>query len=167
MSLVLQPIAKVNACLWIFSRNGERTILLEIRQPVAVKLVLTEATKQQIVQEQRRQIEQVQNELDQLESQGREALQQAMAQGGDIAQQVRQQIENEKNAREARREELFQQMQQIQQMELGTEIQNMTVETVVTVHAGDDWTQVLQGSEIIVRDGIVQEIRQNGQKIEG
>ncbi|GMA61754.1 YlqD family protein [Alicyclobacillus fastidiosus] len=140
---------------------------MEIRQPVAVKLVLTEATKQQIIQEQRRQIEQVMNELEQIETQGKEALAQAMAQGGELAQQVRQQIENEKNTREHRREELFQQMQQIQQMELGTEIQNMTVETVVSVKPGDDWTKVLLGAEIIVRDGIIQEIRQNGQKIEG
>ncbi|MFB5191523.1 YlqD family protein [Alicyclobacillus fastidiosus] len=140
---------------------------MEIRQPVAVKLVLTEATKQQIIQEQRRQIEQVINELEQLETQGKEALAQAMAQSGEFAQQVRQQIENEKNTREQRREELFQQMQQIQQMELGTEIQNMTVETMVSVKPGDDWTKVLLGAEIIVRDGIIQEIRQNGQKIEG
>lgn len=139
---------------------------MDIRQPVAVKLILTEATKQQIIEEQRRQIEQVMNELEQLETQGKEALQQAMQQGGEFAQQIRLQIENEKNQREARREELFQQMQQIQQMELGTEIQNMTVETVVTVKPGDDWTAVLQGAEIIVRDGVVQEIRQNGQIIE-
>jgi hypothetical protein len=141
--------------------------LLEIRQPVAVKLILTEATKQQIIQEQRRQIEQVMNELEQIDAQGREALQQAMAQGGEFAQAVRQQIEQEKQTREQRREELFQQMQQIQQMELGTEIQNMTVETVVQVKPGDDWSKVLLGSEIIVRDGVIQEIRQNGQKIEG
>lgn len=140
---------------------------MEIRQPVAIKLVLTETTKQQIVQEQRRQIEQVMNELEQIETQGREALQQAMAQGGEFAQQVRQQIEQEKNVREQRREELFQQMQQIQQMELGAEIQNMTVETVVHVQPGDDWTKVLLGSEIIVRDGVIQEIRQNGEKVEG
>ncbi|MFD1677237.1 YlqD family protein [Alicyclobacillus fodiniaquatilis] len=139
---------------------------MDIRQPVAVKLILTEGTKQQILQEQRRQIEQVMNELEQLESQGREALQQAMAQGGDFAQQVRQQLENEKNTREQRREELFQQMQQIQQMELGAEIQNMTVETVVSVKPGDDWSKVLLGAEIIVRDGVIQEIRQNGQVVE-
>ncbi|EPZ51594.1 MULTISPECIES: YlqD family protein [Alicyclobacillus] len=140
---------------------------MEIRQPVAVKVVLTETTKQQIIQEQRRQIEQVSNEIEQLEAQGKEALAQAMAQGGDIAQQVRQQIDNERTTRERRREELFQQMQQIQQMELGTELQNMTVETTVSVKPGDDWTKVLLGAEIIVRDGIIQEIRQNGQKIEG
>lgn len=139
---------------------------MEIRQPVAVKLILTETTKQQIVHEQRRQIEEVINELEQIELQGKEALAQAMAQGGDIAQQVRQQIENEKGVREQRREELFQQMQQIQQMELGTEIQNMTVETVVTVNPGDDWTKVLLGSEIIVRDGVIMDIRQNGQSVQ-
>ncbi|KRW92361.1 hypothetical protein SD51_02215 [Alicyclobacillus tengchongensis] len=138
-----------------------------IRQPVAVKFILTEAAKQQIIAEQRRQIEQVMNELEQIEEQGKQAIEEAMAQSGELAQQVRQQVENEKRVREQRREELFQQMQQFQQMELGTEIQNMTVETMVEVKPGDDWTKVLLGSEIIVRDGIVVEIRQNGQRIEG
>lgn len=140
---------------------------MEIRQPVSVKMILTEATKQQIVQEHRNQIGQVLNELEQIEAQAPEALQQAMEQGGEFAQQIHQQIENEKNTREQRRDELMEQMQQIQQMELGTELQNMTVETVVTVKPGDDWANILQGAEIIVRDGIVQEIRQNGEKIEG
>ncbi|GMA58887.1 YlqD protein [Alicyclobacillus sacchari] len=138
-----------------------------IRQPVAVKFILTEAAKQQIIAEQRRQIEQVMNELEQIEEQGKQAIEQAMAQSGELAQQVRQQVENEKRVREQRREELFQQMQQFQQMELGAEIQNMTVETTVEVKPGDDWTKVLLGSEIIVRDGTVVEIRQNGQRIEG
>ncbi|MDI9259937.1 YlqD family protein [Alicyclobacillus sendaiensis] len=140
---------------------------MQIRQPVAVKFILTETAKQQIIAEQRRQIDQIQNELDQLEQQGKIAIEQAMAQGGEIAQQVRQQLENERRVREQRREELFRQMQQIQQLELGTEIQNMTVETVVDVKPGDDWTKVLLGAEIIVKDGIVVELRQNGQRIEG
>lgn len=140
---------------------------MEIRQPVAIKLILTDLTKQEIIEEQRRQIEEVTDELEQLETQGREALQQAMQQGGEFAQQVRQQLENEKEQREQRREELFQQMQQIQQLELGTEVQNMTVETVVDVKVGDDWSKVLQGAEIIVKDGIIQEIRQNGDSVTG
>ncbi|MBF8378360.1 YlqD family protein [Alicyclobacillus mali] len=139
---------------------------MKIRQPVAVKFILTETAKQQIIAEQRRQIDQIQNELDQLEQQGKIAIEQAMAQGGEIAQQVRQQLENERRVREQRREELFRQMQQIQQLELGAEIQNMTVETVVDVKPGDDWTKVLLGAEIIVKDGIVVELRQNGQRIE-
>ncbi|MCL6633370.1 MAG: YlqD family protein [Alicyclobacillus herbarius] len=135
---------------------------MTIRQPVAVKIVMTETTKQQIIAEYRRQIEQLTMELDQIEQQGRQAIEQAMAQGGEIAQRVREQVEEERNKRIQQREELIQQIQQIQQMPLGTEVQNMTVETTIDVHVGDDWSEILRGAEIIVKDGIVQEIRQRG-----
>ncbi|MCL6625822.1 MAG: YlqD family protein [Alicyclobacillus shizuokensis] len=135
---------------------------MTIRQPVAVKIVMTETTKQQIIAEYRRQIEQLTMELDQIEQQGRQAIEQAMAQGGEVAQRVREQVEEERNKRVQQREELIQQIQQVQQMPLGTEVQNMTVETTVDVHVGDDWSEILRGAEIIVKDGIVQEIRQRG-----
>ncbi|GGJ07929.1 hypothetical protein GCM10010885_16330 [Alicyclobacillus cellulosilyticus] len=139
--------------------------MLTIRQPVAVKFILTEQTKQQLIAEHRFHIERLQMELEQLEVAGKQALEQAMAQGGDVAQQVKEQIEAEKQARIAQREQLIEQIQQIQQMELGTEIQNMTVETTVDVHVGDDWTKILQGAEIIIKDGIVHEIRRGGEPV--
>ncbi|MCL6598792.1 MAG: YlqD family protein [Alicyclobacillus macrosporangiidus] len=138
---------------------------MTIRQPVAVKFILTETTKQQILNEQRRQVERLTAELEQLEQQGRQLLEQAMAQGGDVAQQVRQRIEQERNTRVQQREQLIQQIQQIQQMELGTEIQNMSVETTVDVHVGDDWSKILRGAEIIIKDGIVHEIRRGGEPV--
>lgn len=136
--------------------------MLNIRQPVAVKVVLTELTKQQILNEQRRQVEQLMAELEQVEQQGKQAIEQAMAQGGNVAQQVRQQVDAERNRRIEQREQLIQQIQQIQQLELGTELQNMTVETSVEVNVGDDWSKVLLGSEIVVKDGIIHEIRRGG-----
>jgi F0F1-type ATP synthase membrane subunit b/b' len=139
--------------------------VLTIRQPVAVKFILTETTKQQIIEEHRNQIDRLSMELEQIEQQGKLAIEQAMAQGGDIAAQVREQVQMEKDSRIAQREQLIQQIQQFQQMELGTEIQNMTVETTVEVRVGDDWTKILQGAEIIIKDGIVHEIRQNGERI--
>lgn len=139
--------------------------MLTIRQPVAVKFILTETTKQQIIEEHRNQIDRLSMELEQIEQQGKLAIEQAMAQGGDIAAQVREQVQMEKDSRIAQREQLIQQIQQFQQMELGTEIQNMTVETTVEVRVGDDWTKILQGAEIIIKDGIVHEIRQNGERI--
>lgn len=141
--------------------------MLTIRQPVAVKFILTETAKQQILMQHRQQIDQLSAELDQLEEQGKIALEQAMQQGGDVAQQVREQLEAEKQGRIQQREQLIFQLQQFQQMELGTEIQNMTVETTVDVHVGDDWGSILQGSEIIIKDGVVHEIRRGGRVIEG
>ena len=139
--------------------------MLSIRQPVTVKFILTEQTKQQILAEQRRQIEQLTAELDQVELQGKQALEQAMAQGGPAAQEVRQQVEQARNQRLEQREQVIQQIQQIQQLELGTELQNMTVETMVDVNVGDDWSKVLMGAEIIIKDGIVHEIRRGGQTV--
>ncbi|MDQ0191535.1 YlqD family protein [Alicyclobacillus cycloheptanicus] len=137
-----------------------------IRQPVAVKFILTESTKQQILSEHRRQIERLTAELEQLEAQGAQAVEQAMAQGGDVAQQVRQRFEQEKAARVQQRDQLIQQIQQIQQMELGTEIQNMNVETNVEVRVGDDWGKILRGAEIIIKDGVVHEIRRGGESVQ-
>ncbi|MCL6637302.1 MAG: YlqD family protein [Alicyclobacillus sp.] len=140
---------------------------MKIRQPVAVKFILTESTKQQLIQQHRQQVERLQMELEQLDLQGRQWLEQAMAQGGgEAAQQVRQRLEQEKQARLQQREQLIQQMQQIQQMDLGTEVQNMNVETMVEVRVGDDWSKVLLGSEIIIKDGIVHEIRRGGHPVQ-
>lgn len=139
--------------------------MLSIRQPVAVKFILTELTKQQILTEHRRQIDHLTEELEQLEVQGKEALEQAMAAGGDVAQQVREQIDQERNNRLQQREQLIQQIQQIQQMELGTEIQNMNVETSIDVRVGDDWGKILRGAEIVIKDGIVYEIRRGGESV--
>jgi hypothetical protein len=139
--------------------------MLTIRQPVAVKFILTETAKQEIIGEHRRQIERLMTEMEQLDQQGKAALEQAMAQGGSAAQEVRERLDQERNNRLQQREQLFQQVQQIQQMELGTEIQNMNVETSVEVKVGDDWGAVLRGAEIIVKDGIVQEIRQSGRSV--
>ena len=140
--------------------------MITIRQPVAVKFILTESTKQEILEEQRNQVDRLSEELEQIEIQGKSALEQAMSQGGDVAAQVRMQIESEKQTRMEQREQLIQQIQQIQQLELGTEIQNMNVETSVDVRVGDNWGEILMGSEIVIKDGIVHEIRRGGAPVE-
>jgi ElaB/YqjD/DUF883 family membrane-anchored ribosome-binding protein len=139
--------------------------VLTIRQPVAVKFILTETTKQQILAEQRRQVDRLTAEIEQIEQQGTALLEQAMAQGGGQAQELRQRLEQEKNNRIQQREQVIQQIQQIQQMELGTEVQNMNVETTVDVRVGDDWSKILRGAEIIIKDGIVHEIRRGGEPV--
>ncbi|MCF8564387.1 YlqD family protein [Alicyclobacillus tolerans] len=139
--------------------------MFTIRQPVAVKFILTDLTKQQILNEQRSQIERLTFELEQLDQQGAQAIEQAMAQSSEAAEQVRAQLEQEKSNRVEQREQLIQQIQQIQQMELGSEIQNMTVETSVEVRVGDDWGKILQGAEIVIKDGRVHELRRGGDPV--
>lgn len=139
--------------------------MLTIRQPVAVKLILTENTKQQILMDYRRQVDRLTAEMDQIDVQGRQALEQAMAQGGDAVQQLRMRLDQERASRNQQREQFIQQIQTIQQLELGTEVQNMNVETSVEVRVGDDWSKVLRGAEIILKDGIIHEIRRGGELV--
>jgi len=136
--------------------------MITIRQPVAVKFILTEETKQNWLAELRRLINATIAELEELEFRGKQWMRDAEKQGEGAVEEASQRIEMERTQRVERREQLIQQLSQIQQMDLESEVANGTVETNVDVNVGDSWEKVLQGSEIIVKDGVVIEIRQNG-----
>lgn len=135
---------------------------ITIRQPVAVKIVLTEDTKREIVKNIQQAIGQVQIELDQLEFQSRRALDEAAKQGQAAIEAISARLEEERNTRTQKREEMMQQLSQIQQTAIGEELPQGQVETTIDVKVGDSWLQVLQGQEIIIKDGVVSEIRRPG-----
>lgn len=139
--------------------------MLSIRQPVAVKFILTEETKQNWLAELRRLINATIAELEELEFRGKQWVRDAEKQGEGAVEAANQRIEMERAQRVERREQLIAQLSQIQQLDLDSEVPNGTVETTVDVKVGDPWDKVLQGSEIIVKDGVIVEIRQNGAKL--
>lgn len=138
-------------------------ILITIRQPVTIKVVLTEDTKQAWLAELRRLVNSTIAELEELEFRSKQWLRDAEKQGDGAIQAAEVKIEQEKAQRIEQREQLIQQLTQIQQMDVGSEVANGTVETTVDVKVGDSWDAVVQGSEIVIKDGTVVEIRQNGQ----
>ncbi|KYP80556.1 hypothetical protein AYW79_10945 [Ferroacidibacillus organovorans] len=138
---------------------------MTIRQPVAVKVILTEETKQQWLAELRRLINATIAELEELEFRGKQWLREAKEQGEAAIAATEERIESERSQRIERREQMIAQLSQIQQMDIGEEVPNGNVETTVDVKVGDSWDTVLLGSEIILKDNIVVEIRQNGQSI--
>ncbi|WP_231877825.1 YlqD family protein [Ferroacidibacillus organovorans] len=139
--------------------------MITIRQPVAVKVILTEETKQQWLAELRRLINATIAELEELEFRGKQWLREAKEQGEAAIAATEERIESERSQRIERREQMIAQLSQIQQMDIGEEVPNGNVETTVDVKVGDSWDTVLLGSEIILKDNIVVEIRQNGQSI--
>ncbi|MHB1685184.1 MAG: YlqD family protein [Bacilli bacterium] len=139
--------------------------MLTIRQPVTVKMILTEETKQNWLAELRRLINGTIAELEELEFRSKQLLREAEKQGGAAVKATEEQIEVERMQRVERREQLIAQLSQIQQMDLNAEVPNGTVETTVDVQIGDSWDAVLLGGEIVVKDGVVVEIRRNGQSV--
>lgn len=140
--------------------------MFTIRQPVNVKVILTEETKQAWLAELRRLVNSTIAELEELEFRSKQWLRDAEKQGEAAVQATEERIEAEKAQRIERREQLIQQLTQIQQMDVGTEVANGTVETSVDVKVGDSWEAIAQGAEIVIKDGIVVELRQNGQHVE-
>ncbi len=137
--------------------------MITIRQPVTVKYILTEETKQAWLAELRRMINATIAELEELEFRGKQWAREAEKQGEAAVNAAAERIEMERVERENRREQMIQQLTQIQQMDIGSEVPNGQVETSVDVEIGTSWEKVLLGAEIIVKDGVVVEIRQNGE----
>jgi hypothetical protein len=135
---------------------------ITIRQPVMVKIIVTEDTKRLIVRELQQAIANIGIELEQLEFHAKRALEEAKKQGPHAVEAVQQQVENEKRMRLERREQMMAHLTQIQQAELGSELPHGQVETTVEVKVGDSWEDIMRGGEIILKDGIVHEIRRVG-----
>jgi hypothetical protein len=137
--------------------------VLKLNVPIQVKLVLTEQTKRQITAEMNGAIQQIQNELDQIEFQGRKAVQDAEKAGNQQAvQAITGRVNQERGQRLERREQIMQQLVNIQQTALETEIPGGQIETTVEVKVGDVWEDIMNGTEIVLRDGVVAEIRRPG-----
>jgi len=133
--------------------------VLKVNVPVQVKLILTEQTKQGIIGEINQAIQQVQNELDQIEFQARKALQDAEKQGPAAVQGLQARVEQERGMRLERREQMMQQLVHIQQSSIGDEVPGGQIETSIEIRVGDVWEDAVRGTEIVLRDGVVAEIR--------
>lgn len=137
--------------------------MLKVNVPVPIKLILTEQTKQGIIGEINGAIQQIQNELDQIDFQSRKALQDAEKAGNQQAvAAIQGRVQQEVGMRMERREQMMQQLVQIQQSEIGAEIPGGQIDTSVEIRVGDVWEDVVQGTEIVLRDGVVVEIRRAG-----
>ncbi|MGZ4111914.1 MAG: YlqD family protein [Tumebacillaceae bacterium] len=137
--------------------------MLKLNVPIQVKLILTDQTKRQITAEMNGAIQQIQNELDQIEFQGRKAVQDAEKAGNQPAiQAITGRVNQERGQRLERREQIMQQLVNIQQTPLDSEIPGGQIETTVEVKVGDVWEDVMNGTEIVLRDGVVAEIRRPG-----
>ncbi len=131
---------------------------LTISRPVVIKTIVTEAFKRLYVQELEEAIKRVETLEQQLETQIRRT--ELERQVAPQARVVRQQLEVERARQEATRAELAMRLREAQQLELNTEFPQGTIEGVVEVKVGDNLFNKIGRTEIVVKDGIVMEIRE-------
>lgn len=137
-----------------------------IRQ-IAVRAIVTENFKTQVANEISRNIQQIDAELQQLEFKGKRAVADIEKRAGGMVstdarvqiETIRSQVEQEKMRLLQLKEEMQGQNQALTELPVGSVVTQFTVENPVEVRIGENIFQRLEGGEILVKDGIIQEIR--------
>jgi hypothetical protein len=130
-----------------------------VKRAISVVAIVTEKFKEEAQAELREGAEATQQRIDQMEFRSRRVL--ADLQRSDLTQAMaaRRQFEAEKHRQEAIKQELLREADEVAKLELGTEYPRGTVEGVVEIKEGDDFTEKLAGCQIVIKDGAVVEIR--------
>lgn len=140
---------------------------IQLIRQIAVRAIVTENFKDQVSAEIQRNLQQIDAELGQLEFKGKRAIADIEKQAQGIVtdevkfqiESIRQQVEAEKLRLLQLREEMQGQSQALSELPIGSVVTQFTVENPVEIRVGENIFQRLEGGEILVKDGIIQEIR--------
>lgn len=140
---------------------------IQLIRQIAVKAIVTENFKNQVGAEIQRNLQQIDAELQQLDFKGKRAIadiekrspQPMPAETRVQVETIRNQVEAEKLRLLQLREEMQGQSQALAELPLGSVVTQFTVENPVEVRIGENIFQRLEGGEILVKDGVIQEIR--------
>jgi len=139
---------------------------LLLKRPINIKAVVTDRWKEEAQQQLQEQLNQIDQQLQQLEVQGQRAITELQKQsiqppGPQVIQQVdniQQQVNQRKSELLEQKNQALQQLQQVQLLQLNQEVSQGTIESIFTVELGDNLLEKWK-VEILLRDGIVEEIR--------
>ncbi|WP_059170121.1 YlqD family protein [Bacillus sp. FJAT-27445] len=127
---------------------------MKILRNVAVKQILTESSRQKLLDGYGKRKLQLEKECGQLKFE-RKKLEKA---GRLPVADIKKQFENELRSRKERIAQLEFQIRQLHMLPLGSELKETEVQAVIDIKPGDSWDGGLF-QEIIIRDGIIEEIR--------
>jgi hypothetical protein len=136
---------------------------MKVIKRVAVKQVLTENRKKWMVDDFLKQKRQVQQEIKQLEFQLHKKLK-ASKNNFEYQNTLKSSFNKEIKERNDKAKIIDFQINQLNELQIGTEIKEQTIETLSDLKVGDDWNGVFNSQEIIIKDGVVTEIREGGRE---
>ena len=131
-----------------------------VKRSIGVQVIVTESFKAELKAELEEAAETAQRRMDQMEMQSRRVL--ADLQRTDLTQAMsaRRQIEAEVRRHQALKQDILRQIEETEKLELGSEYPRGTLEGVVDLTEGDDLVKKLSGSQIVIKDGVIVEVRE-------
>ncbi|MFM7448479.1 MAG: YlqD family protein [Leptolyngbyaceae cyanobacterium] len=141
---------------------------LLLKRMINVKAIVTPRWKEEAQQQLQGQINQLDNQLQQLEMQGQRMVAEIQKNslkppGPETVQQiegVQMQVNQKKSELLEQKNQILQQLQQVQTLDLEQEVNQGQIDSIFRVEPGDNLIEKMQ-VEVLLRDGVVQEIRGN------
>jgi hypothetical protein len=139
---------------------------LLLKRVVNVKVIVTPLWKEEVQQQLQAQINQIDQQLQQLDLEGQRAISAIQKQslqppGPQTLQQIdniQLQINQKKSEFLEQKNQMLQNLQQVQLLELDQEVNQFQLEGFFRVERGDNLISKMQ-VEIVIRDGVVEDIR--------
>ncbi len=133
---------------------------IELKRVVMVKAIVTEAFKENLVKELERAVKNIDNQLSQMDIQSRGYMEN-LRKKGEVKQldAFKNQLQQERTRQTAAKSDLLMKIEQAKNLQVGSEFVQGPLEGPVEVKTGDNLYKKVGGAEIIVKDGVIQEIR--------
>ncbi|MCS0787242.1 YlqD family protein [Cytobacillus pseudoceanisediminis] len=128
---------------------------MNIIQSVTVKQVLTENSKKELLEGYMAKKKQLQKESDQLRFELKKQEKTKKLHPASLKKH----FEKEIQIRQEKVQLLDFQIEQLHMLPLGSELKEKEVQAIIEVQKGTSWEDIEKGKTIIIRDGIVDEIR--------
>lgn len=133
---------------------------VELKRVVMVKAIVTEAFKDNLIKELDRAVKNIEMQETQIDAQGKSYLEDLKKKGlMQKAVSFKNQIEEEKSRQAAAKADLMLKIEEAKRLTIGSEFVQGPLEGPVDVSVGDNLYKKVGGAEILVKDGIIQEIR--------
>ena len=131
---------------------------ITVQRPIVIKTIVTEGFKRLYIADLEDAIKRIDAVMQQIDVQARRF--DLERQVSPQARAVRQQLEIERARQEAARAELAARLREAQELRLNEEFTQGTIEGVAELSVGDNLFDKISRAEIVVKDGIVMEIRE-------
>lgn len=132
---------------------------ITVVRPVVVKAIVTETFKKQYLSELEDTVRRLDTVITQIDTQIRRT--ELERQITPQARAIRQQLEVERSRQEAARMELAARIKEAESLELNSEFSQGTIESTAVLNVGDNFFTRLARAEVVIKDGIVIEIRES------
>ncbi|MBM3469475.1 MAG: hypothetical protein FJX73_01580 [Armatimonadetes bacterium] len=131
---------------------------ITVVRPVVVRAIVTEIFKKQYLSELEDTVRRLDAVITQIDTQIRRS--ELERQVSPQSRAIRQQLEVERSRQEAARMELAARIKEAEALELQSEFSQGTLESMIDLNVGDNFFTRLARAEVVIKDGIVIEIRE-------